>query len=207
MDSTYHSILSMFGLANPYIIKSWAGGIFMIFYLLLILIVISALTASITSFLAARVEVQFKIFDNAPLTTAQTPFELGAAVEVAPKGSLVLQAGSTSEAYARQKMFINTEVDEEGNPVRVQHLGKIDPSLGELGQMDVMIRDSQYLAILTYTPSLDAFMAQEEAKARDFRQKNPNKLSDNTAKSEVCNEKWYLSSSQCLCVVCGRASV
>ncbi len=61
MDSTYHSILSMFGLANPYIIKSWAGGIFMIFYLLLILIVISALTASITSFLAARVEVQFKI--------------------------------------------------------------------------------------------------------------------------------------------------
>ena len=193
MDSTYHSILSMFGLANPYIIKSWAGGIFMIFYLLLILIVISALTASITSFLAARVEVQFKIFDNAPLTTAQTPFELGAAVEVAPKGSLVLQAGSTSEAYARQKMFINTEVDEEGNPVRVQHLGKIDPSLGELGQMDVMIRDSQYLAILTYTPSLDAFMAQQEAKARDFRQKNPNQLSNKAAKSEVCNEKWYLS--------------
>jgi hypothetical protein len=193
MDSTYHSILSMFGLANPYIIKSWAGGIFMIFYLLLILIVISALTASITSFLAARVEVQFKIFDNAPLTTAQTPFELGAAVEVAPKGSLVLQAGSTSEAYARQKMFINTEVDEEGNPVRVQHLGNIDPSLGELGQMDVMIKDSQYLAILTYTPSLDAFMAQEEAKARDFRQKNPSQLSNKAAKSEVCNEKWYLS--------------
>ena len=191
MDSTYHSILSVFGVANPYIIKSWAGGIFMIFYLLLNLIVISALTASITSFLAARVEMTFKIFDKAPATTAQTPFELGAAVDVAPKGSFVLQSGSTSENYANGKLFINTATDEEGNPVKVQHLDLIGPNLGELGQMELMIKDSKYLAYLTYTPSLDAFMAEQEAKARDFRQKNPNKLSDKRAQSEACNQKWY----------------
>ena len=192
MDSTYHSILSIFGLADPYRIKSWAGGIFMIFYLILILVLISSLTASITSFLAARVEIKFKIFDKATARTAQTPLELGLAVDSMPKGSLVLLAGSTSESYAKNKLFVNTGVDENGDPLKVQYLGSIESTSGELGKTENMIQDSNYLAYLTYTPTLEAFVAQEEAKARDFRQKNPSKLTSKQAQSIVCYEKWYL---------------
>ena len=192
MDSTYHSILSVFGVANPYAIKSWAGGIFTIFYLLLVLIVISALTASITSFLAARVEINFKIFDNVPVTTDQSPLELGGAVNSMPRGSFVVQQGSTTETYARTKLYVDTSVDEKGDPIKVQYLEKIAPTLGELDQMKAMIMNDKYLGFITYTPSLEAFMAQEEARARDFRMKNPNNLEDKRAKSDVCNQMWYL---------------
>jgi len=193
-DSTYHSILSLFGLADPYIIKSWPGGIFMIFYLILILVLISSLTASITSFLAARVEIKFKIFDKTTAIIAQTPLELGLAVDSMPKGSLVLLAGSTSESYAKSKLFVNTSVDENGDPVKVQYLDRIESesTSGELGKTEIMIQDSNYLAYLTYTPSLEAFVAQEDAKARDFRQKNPDKLTSKQAQSIICYEKWYL---------------
>ena len=192
MDSTYHSILSVFGVANPYAIKSWAGGIFTIFYLLLVLIVISALTASITSFLAARVEINFKIFDNVPVTTDQSPLELGGAVNSMPRGSFVVQQGSTTETYVRTKLYVDTSVDEKGDPIKVQYLEKIAPTLGELDQMKAMIMNDKYLAFITYTPSLEAFMAQEEARTRDFRMKNPNNLEDKRAKSDVCNQMWYL---------------
>jgi hypothetical protein len=173
VDSTYHSILSVFGVSNPYIIKSWAGGIFMIFYLLLVLIIISSLTASITSFLAARVEVNFKIFDKVPVTTDQSPNEIGGAVDSMPKRSFVVQQGSTTENYASSQLFVDTSVDNKGDPVKVQYLSNIAPTLGELDQMKEMIKNEKYLAFLTYTPSLEAFMAQEEARAREFRKKNP----------------------------------
>jgi hypothetical protein len=192
VDSTYHSILSVFGVSNPYIIKSWAGGIFMIFYLLLVLIIISSLTASITSFLAARVEVNFKIFDKVPVTTDQSPNEIGGAVDSMPKRSFVVQQGSTTENYASSQLFVDTSVDNKGDPVKVQYLSNIAPTLGELDQMKEMIKNEKYLAFLTYTPSLEAFMAQEEARAREFRKKNPKKLQDKRATSDVCNEMWYL---------------
>lgn len=185
-------MLSVFGASNPYAIKSWAGGIFMIFYLLLILIIISSLTASITSFLAARIEIKFKIFDKVPVTTVPSPFEIGVAVDSMPRGSFVVQQGSTAEVYAKSKLYVDTSVDIKGDPVKVQHLEKIAPMWGELDQMKEMIKNDKYLALITYTPSLQAFMAQEEARARDFRKKNPNHLQDKLAKSDVCNQMWYL---------------
>jgi hypothetical protein len=168
----------------------------MIFYLLLILVIVASLTASITSFLSAREEIKFKIYDNAPATTAQTPANLELAVATNSPGSFVMQAGSTSEIYSKNKLYIDTATDENGAPTQVQFLGRLDPELGEFELMNKMIKDPQYLAYITYTPSLDAFMTQEEAKAREFRRQNPDKQSDKRANSEFCNQKWYVRFDQ-----------
>ena len=61
-DSTFHSWLLLFGAANPYVIKSFAGGVYLIVYYVLVLIIISSLTASITSYLTAQVEINESLF-------------------------------------------------------------------------------------------------------------------------------------------------
>lgn len=58
--------------------------------------------------------------------------------------------------------------------------------------MNRMITDPKYLANITYTPSLNVFMTQEEAKVRVFRKETPTKDSDKRTKSDFCKEIWYI---------------
>ena len=162
----------------------------MVMYMLVVLIIISSLTASITSFLAADQDLQFLIFDAVPSRVAQVPGNLEVATDSKPAGSLVLQAGSTTEAYARDKLKVDVSTNAAGEPVLVEHLNRISAQMMEVDLMEAVILDPKYLAFLTYTGSLEAYRSQDETRAREFRKQHPDKLFDARATSQFCNERW-----------------
>ena len=103
----------------------------------------------------------------------------------------MLQEGSTTETYAREKLNMDVSTNAAGEPVLVEHLNRINAQMSEVQLMEAVISTSKYLAFLTYTGSLEAYRSHDETRAREFRKLHPDKLSDARATSQFCSQRWY----------------